>query len=135
MRDRLPSAWTTILTGFQPANLIILAARPSMGKTAFALNLARNVAVDQSKGVALFSLEMSKEELVQRMMCSEARVDSQRLRHGQLAGAEWSKLTGGLHPAVHGAHLHRRYRRRQPDGDPRQGAGGSRPARRTWAWS
>ena len=71
-----------LITGFQPSNLVILAARPSMGKTAFALNVARNVAVDQGKGVAVFSLEMSKMELVQRMMCSEARVDSQRLRHG-----------------------------------------------------
>ena len=90
-----------IITGLQPANLIILAARPSMGKTAFALNVARNVAVDQNKGVALFSLEMSKFELVQRLMCSEARVDSQRLRHGQLQAAEWSKLTGRLRPALH----------------------------------
>jgi replicative DNA helicase len=87
-----------IVTGFQPSNLIILAARPSMGKTAFALNMARSVAVDQSKGVALFSLEMSKEELVQRMMCSEARVDSHRLRHGQLQTSEWSKLTSACAP-------------------------------------
>jgi replicative DNA helicase len=87
-----------IVTGFQPSNLIILAARPSMGKTAFALNLARSVAVEQSKGVALFSLEMSKEELVQRMMCSEARVDSHRLRHGQLQTSEWSKLTSACAP-------------------------------------
>lgn len=87
-----------IITGFQLANLIILAARPSMGKTAFALNVARNVAVGQGKGVALFSLEMSKMELVQRMMCSEARVDSHRLRHGQLQAAEWSKLTTACTP-------------------------------------
>lgn len=87
-----------ILTGFQPSNLIILAARPSMGKTAFALNLARNVAVDQGKGVAVFSLEMSKEDLVQRMLCSEARVDSHRLRQGQLQTAEWSKLTAACAP-------------------------------------
>lgn len=87
-----------IITGLQPANLIILAARPSMGKTAFALNVARNVAVNQGKGVAIFSLEMSKMELVQRMMCSEARVDSHRLRHGQLQAAEWSKLTAACTP-------------------------------------
>jgi replicative DNA helicase len=87
-----------ILTGFQPSNLIILAARPSMGKTAFALNLARNVAVDQGKGVAIFSLEMSSEDLVQRMLCSEARVDSHRLRQGQLQTAEWSKLTAACAP-------------------------------------
>ncbi len=87
-----------IITGFQPANLIILAARPSMGKTAFALNVARNVAVGQGQGVALFSLEMAKLELVQRIMCSEARVDSQRLRHGQFQAAEWTKLTAACTP-------------------------------------
>jgi replicative DNA helicase len=87
-----------IITGFQPANLVILAARPSMGKTAFALNVARNVAVEQNRGVALFSLEMSKLELVQRIMCSEARVDSQRLRHGQFQASEWSKLTAACTP-------------------------------------
>ena len=86
------------ITGFQPANLVILAARPSMGKTAFALNLARNVAVEQGKGVALFSLEMSRMELVQRMICSEARIDSHRLRHGLLQPAEWSKLTQACGP-------------------------------------
>lgn len=87
-----------LVTGFQPANLIILAARPSMGKTAFALNLARNIAVDQDKGVALFSLEMSKMELVQRMMCAEARVDSHKLRHGELQPSEWVKLTQACTP-------------------------------------
>jgi replicative DNA helicase len=86
------------ITGFQPANLVILAARPSMGKTAFALNVARNIAVEQGKGVALFSLEMSRMELVQRMMCSEARVDSHRLRHGLLQPAEWSKITAACTP-------------------------------------
>ena len=86
------------ITGFQPANLVILAARPSMGKTALALNIARNVAVEQGKGVALFSLEMSRMELVQRMMCSEARVDSHRLRHGLLQPAEWGKLTAACAP-------------------------------------
>src|SRR5665647_2169453 len=82
-----------LISGLQPANLVVLAGRPSMGKTAFALNIARNVAVAQNKAVAIFSLEMSKSELVQRMMCSEARIDSQRLRHGQLQAAEWGKLT------------------------------------------
>ena len=74
-----------IIGGFQPSNLVILAARPSMGKTAFALNIARNVAVDQNKGVAIFSLEMSKMEVVNRMMCSEARVDIWRVRRGVIA--------------------------------------------------
>ena len=87
-----------IIRGFQPANLIVLAARPSMGKTAFALNIARNVAVDQGKGVAIFSLEMAKMEVVMRMMCSEARVDSHRLHHGMLQVNEWSKLTAACTP-------------------------------------
>ena len=87
-----------LITGLQSANLIVLAGRPSMGKTALALNIARNVAVDQNKGVALFSLEMSKSELVQRLMCSEARIDSQRLRHGQLQASEWGKLTAACTP-------------------------------------
>lgn len=87
-----------IIRGFQPANLIVLAARPSMGKTALALNIARNVAVDQGKGVAIFSLEMAKMEVVMRMMCSEARVDSHRLHHGMLQVNEWSKLTAACTP-------------------------------------
>jgi len=87
-----------IISGFLPANLVILAARPSMGKTAFALNIARNVAVDQSKGVGIFSLEMSKNEVVTRMMCSEARVDSWRVRRGILQPNEWSKLAAACTP-------------------------------------
>ncbi len=87
-----------IISGFQPSNLVILAARPSMGKTALALNIARNVAVDQGKGVAVFSLEMSKMEVVNRMMCSEARVDSWRVRRGILQPQEWSKLAAACTP-------------------------------------
>jgi replicative DNA helicase len=87
-----------IISGFQPSNLVILAARPSMGKTAFALNIARNVAVDQGKGVAVFSLEMSNMEVVNRMMCSEARVDSWRVRRGILQPQEWSKLAAACTP-------------------------------------
>ncbi len=81
--------------GFQPANLIILAARPSMGKTALALNIARNVGVTQGKGVALYSLEMSKMEVSTRLMCSEARVDLWKVRRGSLQPNEWSKLASG----------------------------------------
>lgn len=87
-----------ILSGFQPANLVILAARPSMGKTAFALNIARNVAVDQGKGVAVFSLEMSKMEVVRRMMCAEARVDSWRVHRGLMQPQEWSRLAAACTP-------------------------------------
>jgi replicative DNA helicase len=87
-----------IIGGFRPSNLVILAARPSMGKTALALNIARNVAVDQGKGVALFSLEMSKMEVVNRMMCSEARVDHWRVQRGMLRPDEWSKLAAACTP-------------------------------------
>ena len=68
-------------TGFQNSELIIVAARPSMGKTAFCLNLATHAAIE-GHGVAVFSLEMSKDSLVQRMLCAEARVDSQAVRPG-----------------------------------------------------
>lgn len=82
-----------LTSGFQNSEFIVIAARPSVGKTAFALNIAQNVAINQHKKVALFSLEMSKEALVQRMLCSEARIDSQRLRKGLLRTAEWGPLT------------------------------------------
>jgi replicative DNA helicase len=78
-------------TGFQPNDLIILAARPSMGKTAFCLNIAAQAA-SSSFGVAIFSLEMSKESLVQRMLCAEARVDSQRVRRGMLSDTDFTML-------------------------------------------
>ncbi len=91
-----------LVGSFQPSNLVILAARPSMGKTAFALNIARNVAVDQGKGVAIFSLEMSKIEIVNRIMCAEARVDMWRVRRSAIEANEWSRLAAGctsLHTA------------------------------------
>lgn len=80
-------------SGLQKSDLIILAARPSMGKTAFALNIAQNVALRAKKAVAIFSLEMPKEQLVQRMLCSEAEVDSQRLKTGLMQAKDWEKLT------------------------------------------
>ncbi len=80
-------------SGFQPSDLVIIAGRPSMGKTAFALNIAQHVAIEEKTPVGIFSLEMSKEQLVQRMLCSEARVDSHRLRTGYLSDSEWPKLT------------------------------------------
>jgi replicative DNA helicase len=82
----------TMLSGFQPADMIVLAARPSVGKTAFALNIARNVGTKQRKGVLLFSLEMAKEQLTQRMLCMEGRIDSKRLSEGFLAKDEMQKL-------------------------------------------
>ncbi len=80
-------------SGLQPSDLIIIAGRPSMGKTAFALNIASHAALDQQKTAAVFSLEMSKEQLVLRMLCAEARVDAHRLRSGYLAESDWPKLT------------------------------------------
>ena len=78
--------------GMQPSDLILVAARPSMGKTAFVLNIAQYVAFKQGKTVAVFSLEMSKEQLVNRLFSMESRVDSQHLRTGNLSDAEWEKL-------------------------------------------
>ena len=82
-----------MMAGLQPADLIILAGRPSMGKTAFALNVARNVAVEEGVPVAFFSLEMSSQQLAQRMLCSEARVDFHKVRTGQIPNPEWQKLS------------------------------------------
>ncbi len=82
-----------LTSGFQPGNLVIIAARPSMGKSALALCAAANVAVRHEVPVALFTLEMSKAEVTQRLMCSEAKVESQRLRTGKLAVDDWPRLT------------------------------------------
>jgi len=81
-----------ITNGLQKSDLIILAARPSMGKTAFVLNIAQNAALRAKVPVVIFSLEMSKDQLVMRMLCSEAEVDSQRLRSGNTADKDWDKL-------------------------------------------
>jgi replicative DNA helicase len=82
-----------LTSGFQPGNLIILAARPSMGKSGLALCIAANLAVREQVPVALFTLEMSKSEVTQRLMCSEGKVESQRLRSGSLAPDDWPRLT------------------------------------------
>ena len=86
-------ALDTLTSGFQPGNLIILAARPSMGKSALALCTAANLGVRLETPVALFTLEMSKAEVTQRLMCSEAKVESNRLRSGKLAQDDWPRLT------------------------------------------
>ncbi len=78
--------------GLHPADLIIVAARPSMGKTAFVLNIAQYVALQVNTGVAIFSLEMSKEQLVLRMLCSEARVDNAKVRTGYLGERDFPRL-------------------------------------------
>ena len=78
--------------GFQRNDLIIVAARPSVGKTAFALNVAQSIAVKERENVAIFSLEMGAEQLVMRMLCAEGNIDAQVLRTGQLQDADWEKL-------------------------------------------
>jgi len=80
-------------SGFQKNDLIIIAARPSVGKTAFALNIAQNVATKTEENVAIFSLEMGADQLVSRMLCAEGNIDSQRLRTGKLEPDDWGKLT------------------------------------------
>jgi replicative DNA helicase len=81
-----------ITGGFQPGNLIIIAARPSMGKSALVTNIAENAALDYGKGVALFSLEMSETELAQRFVASQARVKGEELRKGRVAEHRWAKI-------------------------------------------
>ncbi|MEZ5347043.1 MAG: replicative DNA helicase [Pyrinomonadaceae bacterium] len=83
-------------SGLQKSDLIIVAARPSMGKTALCLNIAQNAAVQEGATVAVFSLEMSKEQLVMRMLSSEARVDAHRFRTGYLTREEWGRLAGSI---------------------------------------
>jgi len=83
-------------SGLQKSDLVIIAARPSMGKTAFAINIAENAAVEDKKITAVFSLEMSRESLLLRMLCSQARVDSHKLRTGFLSRDDFGKLSGAL---------------------------------------
>ncbi len=84
--------------GLQKSDLILIAARPSMGKTAFALNIAQNAAIRHDVPVAIFSLEMSKEQLANRMLCSEAMIDAQKLRTGELTDEDWPKLIQAMGP-------------------------------------
>jgi replicative DNA helicase len=91
----VPSGFTDLdelTSGFQASDLIVVAARPSMGKTAFILNVAQHAAIEHNVPVALFSLEMSKESLVQRMLTGEARVDAQKLRKGMLRDDDFPRL-------------------------------------------
>jgi replicative DNA helicase len=113
--------------GLHPGDLFIVAARPSMGKTALALNIAQHVALKLKETVAVFSLEMSKESLLTRMLCATARVDSQRFRAGYLTQDERRKLNLGLHelveaplyiddtPGVHLMDMHAKLRRLQQE--------------------
>ncbi len=97
----VPSGFTDLdklTAGFQPSDLIIIAGRPSMGKTALALNIVQHVAIAQGIPTAFFSLEMSKEQLALRMLCSEARVDAQRVRTGFLSEEDWNRLIMAADP-------------------------------------
>ncbi len=84
--------------GLQRSDLILIAARPSMGKTAFALNIAQYIGVRKKMSVAIFSLEMSKEQLINRMICSEALINAQNLRTGNLTNDDWQKLVESIEP-------------------------------------
>ncbi len=97
----VPSGFTELdklTAGFQPSDLIIIAGRPSMGKTAFALNIVQHAALSQGITTAFFSLEMAKEQLALRMLCSEARVDAQKVRTGFLSEEDWTKLINAAGP-------------------------------------
>ena len=83
-------------SGLQPSEMVILAARPSMGKTALAINIACNVAVRNNQPVAIFSLEMSKESLLVRMLAAEARIDAHKFRTGHMGKDDWSKIVNTL---------------------------------------
>ena len=92
----IPTGFTELdrmTAGFQRSDLIIVAARPSVGKTAFALNIAQNVATKTDENVAIFSLEMSAQQLVMRMLCAEGNINAQNLRTGKLTPEDWGKLT------------------------------------------
>ncbi|MFY9223408.1 MAG: replicative DNA helicase [Blastocatellia bacterium] len=95
----IPTGFTELdrlTNGLQPSDLVIIAARPSMGKTAFGLNIAQNASIATDKVVGVFSLEMTKEALVSRLLCSESQVDAHRLRGGFLNRDEWARLGAGL---------------------------------------
>ncbi|HBF36553.1 MAG TPA: replicative DNA helicase [Firmicutes bacterium] len=95
----LPTGFTDfnrMTAGLQPSDLIILAARPSMGKTTFALNIAQSASVEQKIPVVVFSLEMAKEQLALKLLCSEAGVDNQRIRTGTLMDSDWPRLSHAL---------------------------------------
>lgn len=95
----LPSGFDDLdrmTAGFQKSDLIIVAARPSVGKTAFALNIAQNVGVKTKETVAVFSLEMSDKQLAKRLLCSESRVDASRMRTGYFEDGDWEKMTNGI---------------------------------------
>ncbi len=92
------SDFDNMTSGLQSSDLIIIAARPSMGKTTLALNMAQHIGIKEKEPVAVFSLEMSKEQLVQRMLVAQANIDAHRLRRGYLNESDWAKLTEAVGP-------------------------------------
>ena len=89
-----------LLTGLHPGELVIVGARPSMGKTSFAMNVAAHASMNKGKKVAVFTLEMPREQIALRVLCSDAKVDMQRVRKGTLTSEDWIKLTESLTPMV-----------------------------------
>ena len=89
-----------LLTGLHPGELVIVGARPSMGKTSFAMNVAAHASMNKGKKVAVFTLEMPREQIALRVLCSDARVDMQRVRKGTLTSEDWIRLTESLTPMV-----------------------------------
>jgi len=87
-----------LCSGLQNSDLVVVAARPSMGKTTLALNMTQQIAVNEKKPTAFFSMEMSKEQLAQRLLCAEAQIDAQNMRRGFLSQEEWQKLTRAVGP-------------------------------------
>lgn len=97
--EGVPSGYTELdemLTGFHPGEMILVAGRPAMGKTSIGMNFIENAAIRAGKKAAVFSLEMPAEQLAMRMLCTEARVDMQRVRRGQLSDDEWQKLCDAM---------------------------------------
>ena len=118
-------------SGLQKGELIIIAARPSMGKTALAINIAQNAAINHNAIVAVFSLEMSKESLLRRMLASQAWVDQQKLQKGFLGREDHDKLQRRSGPTGRVAPLHRRHGRHLAGRDARQGPAAQAECRRT----
>jgi len=87
-----------LTSGLQNSDLVVIAARPSMGKTTLALNMAQQIAVREKKATAFFSMEMSKDQLAQRLLCAESQIDAQNMRRGFLSQDEWHKLTRAVGP-------------------------------------
>ena len=99
----VPTGFTdldNLLTGLHAGELIILGARPAMGKTSFAMNVAAHASINKGKKVAVFTLEMPREQIAMRVLCSDARVDMQRVRKGTLTNEDWVKLSQSLTPMV-----------------------------------